>query len=340
MGNHLFRLLTQWHQNQDACEWVLGTIYKTEGPCYRKPGAMMLFNGFGQQFGMLSGGCLEADIQGQARRVMLEGRARTLCYDNNDEDDAPSPHVASGCGGTVHVLLQPLNPDTHFLHLDSVLQALRARKSGLYYQRIPDERGQVETRFIEMDSFLQNDVPHKPDLIEDDNAEWLMTPIIPMPHLLVVGGATDARPLAAIAHELSWQVSVWDSRPANARREHFLNADCLLKGSGQELFEFAIQKSVDAAVLMTHSIQLDSLALNALQHVPLQYMALLGPINRRLKVLEHANLQESELTTPLAGPAGLDIGAELPESIALSILAECHACLKRRSAFSLTGVLV
>ncbi len=337
MANHLFRLLTQWHQNQDVCEWVLGTVYKTEGPCYRKPGAMMLFNGLGQQYGMLSGGCLEADIQGQARRVMLDGRARTLCYDSNEDD--PSFHVASGCGGTVHVLLQPVNPATHFLHLESVFQALRARRTGLYSQRIPDVRGNVDSRFIETDSFLQTGM-QRTDLIEEDDAQWLITPIVPEPHLLLAGGGVDAQPLAAMAHELGWQVSVWDPRPANARQEHFLNADWLLNGSASDLFEFAIQKSVDAVVLMTHNIQLDSMALHSLRHIPLQYLALLGPTHRRLTVLEHAGIQEAELTTPLAGPAGLDIGAERPESIALSILAECHASLKRRSACSLTGVLV
>ena len=75
MANQLLYVLTQWHPYRDACEWVLGTVYKTEGPCYRKSGAMMLFNGRGQQFGMLSGGCLEADIQRYARHVMLSGKA-------------------------------------------------------------------------------------------------------------------------------------------------------------------------------------------------------------------------------------------------------------------------
>ncbi|MCA9473657.1 MAG: XdhC family protein [Nitrospirales bacterium] len=338
MANHLLHLLTQWRKQPEDCEWVLGTVYKTEGPCYRKPGAMMLFNGLGEQFGLLSGGCLEADIQRQARRVMLEGRARTCSYDTHEDEHIS--HVASGCGGTVHVLLQPVNAQAHFLHLEAVFQALSERKTGLYYQRIPDSRGSVESRFIGTEAIPRTGVPPRSELIEEDDAEWLITPIVPVPHLFVAGGGADARPLVAIAHQLSWQVSVWDPRPANARREHFLNADWILKGAASDLFEFVLRKSVDAVVLMTHNIQLDSEALNVLRDVPLHYMALLGPIDRRLKVLEQAQMTESELKTPLAGPAGLDIGAELPESIALSILAECHASLMRRSACSLTGVLV
>ena len=339
MPNQLIHLLTEWQPHRETCEWVLGTVYKTEGPSYRKPGAMMLFNGLGQQFGMLSGGCLESDIQRHARHVMLSGKATTLCYDSTDEDD-PSFQFGTGCGGTVHILLQPINDKTQHLHLDAVFQTLRDRKTGIYYQRIPDMNGEVETRFLETESFSQINAPQLTDLIEEENSRWLITPIVPEPHLLVSGGGVDAQPLVSIAHQLGWQVSVWDPRPANARQENFLTADWIIREPALALFDFTIRKSVDAVVLMTHNIQLDSGVLSALQQVPLQYLALLGPMHRRRQVLEQAGIKESELTTPLAGPAGLDIGAELPESIALSILAECHASLKHRSACSLTGVLV
>ena len=339
MANQLFHLLTQWHPHRDACEWVLGTVYKTDGPCYRKTGSMMLFNGRGQQLGMLSGGCLEVDIQRHARQVMLSGKSITLCYDSSEDDD-PSFHVASGCGGTVHILLQPISAQTQYLQLDSVFRTLGARRAGQYYQRIPDATCTVQSQFIETHILSQSANPERPDLIEEDGSVWLATPIIPEPHLLVVGGGVDAQPLVSMAHELGWQVSVWDPRPANARREQFLSADWILQGPALELCDFAISKSVDAAVLMTHNIQLDGAALQSLQQCPLQYLGLLGPYDRCLKVLAQAGLKESELTTQIAGPAGLDIGAELPESIALSILAECHASLKKRSACSLTGVLV
>ena len=55
---------------------------------------------------------------------------------------------------------------------------------------------------------------------------------------------------------------------------------------------------------------------------------MLGPSHRFARVLEAAELERTCLTTPVSSPAGLDIGGELPESIALSIVSECHAVLQ------------
>ncbi|MFC6672816.1 XdhC family protein [Marinobacterium aestuariivivens] len=139
MANQLTRLLLQWYPQRDALEWVLGTVYRTEGPSYRKAGAMMLFNSLGQAFGMLSGGCLESDIQRHARRVMQSGQALTLCYDGSDEDDL-SFQLGIGCGGTVHILLQPIRADNDYLQPDLVHRALEQRAPGFITSTFPVRR--------------------------------------------------------------------------------------------------------------------------------------------------------------------------------------------------------
>ncbi len=338
MANQLSHLLSHWYPNRRDRNWVLGTVYKTEGPCYRKAGAMMLFNDLGQQFGMLSGGCLESDIQKHAVRVMQEGRAITLRYDGNDEDDL-SFRLGIGCGGIVHILLQPLTAENQYLMLDVVHQALKDRRLGCFYQRIPDRSGQVDGYFVTAAQPSESTGSHLATLVEKEGSHWLATPVFPPPHLLVAGGGVDARPLVAMAIELGWQVSLWDPRPANARREFFMGVDQILRSPDEELACFVRQHTVDAAVLMTHNMGLDSRALSALRSANLKYLAILGPQHRRNQVLEVAGVVESELGIPVAGPAGLDLGAKLPEDIALSILAECQACLNRRSGRSISGIL-
>ena len=87
MSNHVNHLLSQWLPLKDKHKWVLGFIFKTEGSCYRKAGAMMLFSDAGHQLGILSGGCLESDIVKKAQRVMTDGVSRTAVYDDEDEED-------------------------------------------------------------------------------------------------------------------------------------------------------------------------------------------------------------------------------------------------------------
>jgi xanthine dehydrogenase accessory factor len=56
MFNQFSQQLKQWHSKRDEQKWVLGTLYKIDGPSYRSPGAMMLFNNAGEQLGPLRGG--------------------------------------------------------------------------------------------------------------------------------------------------------------------------------------------------------------------------------------------------------------------------------------------
>lgn len=340
MTNNMMSLLTAWYPQRDQAQWVLVTIYKTSGPAYRKAGSMMLFSSEGHQLGMLSGGCLETDISRNARRVMASNKAMTLTYDSQDEDDL-SFHLGIGCGGTVWMMLQPINAGNNYLELAEIYQVLTACSSGYYYQQIPESLGDANAKFIvECSKDIDYKHLHKSEIKSEGEAEWLQTFIQPPPHLLIAGGGLDARPLATLGHHLGWRISVWDPRPANGRREHFQDVDMLLKDDPETLKSFVDEQRVNAVVIMNHHVELDAKVLSAVNASGLSYLAVLGPVNRRAKVLNEAGLDETQCQPRLAGPAGLDLGADLPETIALSILAECQACLTGRSGRSISDVLM
>ncbi|UIP28789.1 XdhC family protein [Photobacterium sp. TLY01] len=337
MSNHLLSLLTQWRDLKDEANWVLGTVYKTEGPAYRKSGAMMLFSDAGHQLGMLSGGCLESDIHLHARKAIVSQRAVTLTYDGSDEDDVAF-QLGIGCGGTVYILLQPLTERNQYLGLLQVVDALHDYRKGYYFQKISNK--DIVARF--MAEPMHSDHPSlRAQLLVQDDGLWLCTPIKAPLHLLIVGGGIDARPVAQLAHQLGWRVSLWDPRPANGRREYFPHLAQRLSGEARELSDYCLTHHVSAAVLMSHNATLDAealAALAALAGAELKYLALLGPVNRRERVIELSGIDTGKLPVPLSGPAGLDVGAELPETIALSILAECQAVITHTSARSLSGI--
>ena len=317
MSHQLSDLLNAWQAERDSTDWVLGTVYRTEGSAYRKAGAMMLIDGYGRHFGLLSGGCLEADILRHARKVMASGQVELLVYDGSDEDDW-SYQLGIGCGGKIFIMLQPLTPGND-LGLSAMAAALSERRPGIYCQKI----GAARAEFLPSEKAL----PVRSVVETRSDGDWLVTPIRPEPHLLVVGGGIDARPVVRIAAELGWQVTLADPRNSHARPAYFPDAKHLLRHVDASLTHYIGSQRVDAAVIMSHNVEIDARALAACQGTDLAYLALLGPRHRFRRVLEAAGLSESALTLAVSAPAGLDIGGQLPESIALSILAECHAVL-------------
>ena len=87
---------------------ALATVVATAGSTYRKPGARMLIMADGSYLGLLSGGCLEADLKLHAQQVIESGAARAIEYDMRGPDDILFG-IGAGCEGAMRVLLEPAN---------------------------------------------------------------------------------------------------------------------------------------------------------------------------------------------------------------------------------------
>lgn len=334
MSNHLLHMLREWQPLKDDLEWVFGIIYKTEGSCYRKAGAMVLLSNMGHQLGVLSGGCLESDIQQNARRVMQDGRPRSLTYDDNDEDDIAF-RLGIGCGGVVHLMLLPVNAQNDYLSLPLAFEAMQTSKHCLWSFAVTEKAEAIATHCQ-----ATSTTPSKLAMLEEQNGElWLNVPLSPPPHLLLVGGGFDAVPVAQGAINLGWTVTVWDPRPAHARQEHFSFVSQIIKETdASALNEFFHAQPFNAAILMSHHKDIDANAFKQIFNKPLSYIAMIGPEHRRKEIVERANVDSHQVTAKFVGPVGLDIGGDLPESIALSMLAECHAVLHNKNATSLSHI--
>lgn len=344
-NNQLTTLLNLWYPKRDEQQWVLGTIFYIKGSSYRKPGAMMIFGDLGEQYGLLSGGCLESDLMNHARKVMDTQQAKIVVYDMTDEDDI-GWQLGVGCGGLVKILLQPLSVGNNYLGLMSLTKNIKERKVAWYVQLI--EKGSEKNSVYSDTSVLIAEHPYAENYINqfnpydnnqdnlysskalliDNGSTWLFTPIMASPHIMVFGGGVDAYPLVEIAHTLGWQITIVDKRPAYARKVHFPNADCIIKAPANSLLELPdLLDSVNAVVIMTHNLLMDGEALKVAQQTRASYVGLLGPMHRCERILANESLTVETLEKPLSSPIGLDIGGQLPESIALSILSECHEVL-------------
>jgi len=324
MSNRLNALLARWQPDKDSCQWVLASIIETQRSAYRKTGAMMLINSLGKSYGLLSGGCLEADLMRQAQKCWHKNANITVCYDMQDDSDI-AWQLGIGCGGLVKVLLQPVNSQNNYLDLLTLKSQLDNRHSCFYH---------IDT----FNTQTSNQVLSK----AVDSLEPLIS-IKPAPAIVIFGGGIDAQPLVKMAHALGWYICLVDSRAAYARTAYFKNADLVINQSYNEIEQSLLLPKADAVIIMHHNISLDARALQLVKSqaslARANYLGLLGPQHRTEQVLAQAQLSTADLpnklTNKLANPIGFDLGGELPESIALAILSQAHAAIEGASGKSL-----
>lgn len=339
------------HHGDEAL--VLVTITSTRGSTYRKPGAMMLIAPDQTYEGLISGGCLEGDLLQHASAVFRDGGAKRLTYDMHSDEDLVWG-LGIGCDGVIELLLQRLDRKDHQALFKAIGDALGERRKVLFAlvtssedSTLPpgtvatiDESGTLfgnERLGAMAGGQIKSGWPEK-RFINNEQAELkaMLINLQPQPRLLLCGGGPDAVPVAKQASGLGWQCLVADHRQGYARPDRFPgNTEVVLTrpdalGRQVELSEF------DAAVIMSHHLESDAAYLRQLgplaEDGTLQYLGVLGPVARRNRLREMADCPDALIH----GPVGLDIGAELPESIALAVAAEIHAVFNARDGQSLT----
>jgi len=338
------------HAGEDSL--VLVTIIATEGSTYRKPGAMMLISRDDSFEGMISGGCLEGDLLHHAAEVFNSGQAKFVTYDMHAGDDLVWS-LGLGCDGIIHLMLQRLDRQRDFEFLEqlesshaarcAVLLALTTQSNDslpLASSALLDRAGNTCGEPALLGILQDNSQQGWPDwryrkICDTENGEageTIMVNIPPQTRVLVCGAGPDAVPVVRALSALDWGVQVVDHRPAYARADRFPDTCQVTRARPEQLAEFVDLDEIDAAIIMSHHLENDSIYLAQLAKKDLVYLGCLGPRARRDRLREMAACPGQQVF----GPVGLDIGAELPEAIALSLVAEIHAVLNRRSGLPLT----
>lgn len=308
----------------DEGNTVLATLVSVEGSSYRRPGARLLVHSDGTRVGSISGGCLEEDVMARAQQVRQSGRADTVTYDTTSENDLVWG-VGLGCHGVVQVLLErlPARPAWAIALADNFLARRHTPLAVVHRSDVP---GQLGTRLA---------TGHEPP----DTAGIFLDTVAPPTALAIFGAGDDAQPLARLANELGWHVTVADPRGAFVTPLRFPTADSLVVGSSDQLVPRVAPGADGLAVVMTHHYVHDVPLLRDLLARPLAYLGLLGPKKRADKILNDLQADgmmiDDEVRRRIHAPVGLDLGADSPEQVALAILAEMHATLSGRNARSL-----
>ncbi len=331
---------------------VAAFVVATEGSTYRKPGALMLFSAAGTRCGLLSGGCLEADIQEHALRLLTEGaRATTRSYDSRGSDD-PIWGLGLGCEGLMRILLLRVDASTGYEPLRFLLESAEGRDRGAsaivvsattkgahfagafwnWHERRGARAGTPAAvtaacrgRATRGGASLQRVA------LDGQDVELFVTSVERRPSLLLCGAGPDALPVAAMAGSLGWRVTLVDHRPAYVEPGRFGPDQVVQRVDADRLGESLDLAAFDAAVVMSHHLVADGHYLAQLAPSPIPYIGLLGPAARRERLYAEIGDERTQLLRlRLRAPVGLDLGGRTPEEIALSIVAEIQAALNGR----------
>ncbi|QJW92126.1 XdhC family protein [Spirosoma taeanense] len=333
---------------------ALATVVWVEGSSYRRPGARMLITDDGRWEGAISGGCLEGDALRKARQVMLDGQPIVVTYDTMD-DDANTFGVGLGCNGIIDVLIEPINPGNPENPV-ALLREFVDKRDVRVLATILKSDGQ--TSFKPGDRFVQSETGRQmvPDWLQDDmlavfstgkpltqsysvesgTLDVFIERVDPGIELIIFGAGYDVIPVAKLARELGWQVTVTDDCVAHLAPKRFPVATCVLYADRTAVLDQLTITDRTAAVLMSHNFNYDRAVLQTLLATDVPYIGMLGPRKRFDKMQIEFEKDDCFFTddqlSRVHAPIGLDIGAEAPDEIALAIVAEIKAFFTNRSA--------
>lgn len=321
--------------------FAVGTVVNIAGSTYRQAGGRMLVREDLSTWGLISGGCLEEEIAREAESVLQTGRPALRSYDMTGPDDQLG--FNTGCNGAVDVLIT--RGSEALVHLKA---SMEERTTGVLIQVVAGKDTPGSAQWIiagnldalKGDAILLNGVrkalQQRQTIYLDQPHRALMLEYVQPPvSLLVFGTGTDVDPLLRMAAMLGWMVTLVGRRPQPWLEKRFPSAHRHLFLMHPESVQQHI--TVDertAAVIMNHNLDRDRTLAQELLRSVIPYIGLLGPRARCLEIVQAAQTSgiETAALDRLYGPAGLDTGAETPDEIALSIMAEILSVTNNRPA--------
>ena len=324
---------------------VQATVIQTKGSTPRKEGSTMLVRHDGSLVGTIGGGCGEAGVIQKARLSLLDGKVREELADLTEDISIDSEAV---CGGTLRVFIEPWMPSPESIALAHRLSELAEGGQRVVLHQIvktPGHDGALARRAV-VDSAGEAILSHLPEglalpespkrkpnqLKKIEGYEVYSERWDPTPTLVIVGAGHIAEPLEQFARLSGFRTAVVDDRSLFANRERFPLAHQVICGPILEVCQRIDLSPHHFFVLVTrgHTLDMDALRVLIDRGEPVAYLGMIGSRRRVNAVFEllEAEGYGRELFTHVHSPVGLNIGAETPAEIAVSVMAEVISVLR------------
>jgi xanthine dehydrogenase accessory factor len=293
---------------------------------------------------------MEADVWVKAKEVLKQGTASKMRFELSEKEASESGHI---CGGIVDVLVEPLsNFDTNLLSevirlrdegKAGVLASVVSRSDGsapgpkdrLLIRRDGSTFGGIEGLESEIakiaSNVMQTETPSN-SLFELPQTgvqiEVFLEPVMARPKVFIFGGGHISQYIARVASVTAFRLIIVEDRVQYANPERFPDVEEFIVVEDFENLGEAIPhiEPTDMAVIVTRGHQYDQQVLAWAWEKAFRYLGMIGSRTKILITYRHLEekmgIPREEFMRRVRAPVGLEIGADTPGEIAVSIVAE------------------
>ena len=317
-----------------ALEWLrdggaaLATVTRTWGSAPRQVGSQLAVSSDSKIAGSVSGGCVEGAVVAEALDALIDGMPRIVDFGVSD-DDAFS--VGLACGGQIEILVEPAGIGKG-LSEELLAQLVEARSNKravalmtnvrTWERRMTDGTGGTEV----------DDAANEMMRLDRSGfaGDWFICVHNPPLRMIIVGGVHIAQPLVQLAQIAGYECVIVDPREAFASEARFPGMR-IIHDWPDEAIDSEAPDARTAIVTLTHDPKIDDPAIRSALNSDAFYLGCLGSRRthaKRTDRLAEAGIGEADLAR-IHAPVGLDIGARSPAEVAVAVMAEVTASLRR-----------
>ncbi len=305
---------------------AIATVVETWGSAPRPVGSHLVIDAEGNFLGSVSGGCVEGEVVAQAQEAISTGSRQMLEFGVADET---AWKVGLSCGGRIKVYVRPLDAE--------IVAAVNVERAARRASALVTDLGSGAERLVTFADFAADPLALQLEdrmrrrasgVVETDGGAAFVTVYAPPVRLIAVGAVHISQSLTPMAKLAGLETIIIDPRTAFATPERFPDARLIAEWPQDVLGELGLDPAT-AIVLLTHEPRIDDEALAAALRANCFYIGALGSQKthaRRIERMRAAGFGDAALGR-IHAPIGLDIGAQSPAEIAVSILGEIIAAL-------------
>jgi xanthine dehydrogenase accessory factor len=324
---------------------ALSTIVSARGSLPMSRRSKMLVLEDGTFLGTVGGGCLEAEVFSEGRSA-LRGDGSPL-FHRFTLTEKQAGVEGLNCGGTVEIMTEPLGPGPVEAVLRSCLEVIERREEAVLATSLMKPPSGAAGKILILrggepvgslgdatldgaavrlaSSLIGRDAIGVEPLGDDRRA--FMETLVVTPTVVLFGGGHVSKEVARVAKTAGFRVVVVDDRPFFATRERHPEADETLVLPMESVFDSLRVDRHTFLVAVTRGHQHDEIVIRRALLTPAGYVGMIGS-GRKVALMKKKFIEEGmspETLERLHAPIGLDIGADNPGEIAVSIVAELVA---------------